>query len=156
MSYLFSWSLHYYNQKICFNGKGLVLPSQIVSLSFLCDNFLNPWYLIDLLPSFFIFLYFFQRYVKYFERISISNSFKCFYIFLTKKLKWYNGQCWALELRKLLTIYWSSDFGLLTSFFIRFDVHNLFFEMFSLSTWCFLSLITNKNHNCGHSSTDGS
>jgi hypothetical protein len=35
-------SIDYYNQKRCFDGKGLVLPSQIVSLSFLCDNFLSP------------------------------------------------------------------------------------------------------------------
>jgi phosphatidylinositol-3,4,5-trisphosphate 3-phosphatase/dual-specificity protein phosphatase PTEN len=35
-------SIDYYNQKRCFDGKGLVLPSQIVSLSFLCDNFMNP------------------------------------------------------------------------------------------------------------------
>ena len=38
-------SIDYYNQKRCFDGKGLVLPSQIVSLLFLCDNLLNSWYL---------------------------------------------------------------------------------------------------------------
>ena len=34
-------SIDYYNQKRCFDGKGLVLPSQIVSSALLYDNYLK-------------------------------------------------------------------------------------------------------------------
>ncbi|KAH9655929.1 phosphatidylinositol 3,4,5-trisphosphate 3-phosphatase and protein-tyrosine-phosphatase PTEN2A [Citrus sinensis] len=57
-------SIDYYNQKRCVDGKGLVLPSQIVSLCLTGANFLR-----ELLIHVLIFLLVFQRYVKYFERI---------------------------------------------------------------------------------------
>lgn len=57
-------SIDYYNQKRCVDGKGLVLPSQIVSLCLIGPNFFR-----ELLIHVLIFLLVFQRYVKYFERI---------------------------------------------------------------------------------------
>jgi hypothetical protein len=59
-------SIDYYNQKRCFDGKGLVLPSQIVSLSFLCDESLISY----LLPSFFIILSFFSEVCQIFRTYS--------------------------------------------------------------------------------------
>lgn len=56
-------SIEYYNQKRCVDGKGLILPSQIVS---------NPRIILIYLYNSALFLMRWkklQRYVKYFERI---------------------------------------------------------------------------------------
>jgi len=62
-------SMDYYNQKRCVDGKGLVLPSQIVSLLlamlYYDGSFIGFYLLLLLISS----IWFFQRYVKYFERI---------------------------------------------------------------------------------------